>query len=812
MTLTNMQAARFCSVIGLSLSINHGVGAFAPGISSNRNNRAFLLQRQSPSPCSASSSSATALCATPTEEQSNSPAVEEEISDIDARVLQSMLQDGALDLETEDDMKKLLERGVAPKDARLQDLGDESDSEFSSRVVQTLTDTKLWKALQAKADDVMESASIYVSNRIERDSKLLASIGVFAWERAKRDVARALPASSGATVGRVVRTATKQLGSSRSVDDVKEAFKASAASVKGAEKERTLEDVNLYEEFNTPFDEIRSVTKSIRDILSGESVSTTTTAQRGLRSTAPAGEKTRTERQQRAYQKRKQTVLKREKEGVNVGRVTGGFVDAAWEVKQDISVETNRPGYKTKGIRTAIAAGAETTSRVIAAAREGQPGAWKNILFGSKEKVQVFELESEIESAAEPLQEMPELPELPVVPPEPELVADVPLPAELLDEQRSVVSRLKFCIEKPEETWLTTDVLATLEDTIDPDELRDVVTTMICARDDLSITSNQPETILELITKLKQVKNTIEMVNSKAGSVAGPAVASKLGSILYGSDPEDAIQPTLMALDEIKIAYDKDMLAREVAQANYDAAIAERQRLVLEWERVFDEREDLIEQAKIRAQQILAEEERIAAEQAAIAAKRFAAQQAAADRADAERAAAARAADIEREATVITQPKSVITDEPIAGDGSILDALVVDVFDASFEKSSTAPQWTPSSGASAVDVIVDDDPFQSMASEVLGDTDDVDFSEGRYRTVLEEEEEVEEEPNPLVDGALRAADVVFAVTEKAIFSGIPGVFNAAGVASKRMDAASRGGLGKIGWTRIDNTERGAKRY
>jgi hypothetical protein len=146
---------------------------------------------------------------------------------------------------------------------------------------------------------------------------------------------------------------------------VNEAVKASTQ----AEKQVNLDDVDLYEELNTPLDEIKSVTQAIQDILKGDAAST---SQRGIRSAAPAGQKTRTERQQRAYQKRKQTVLKREKEGLDVRRVAGTVVDAAYEVRRDLQVEVNKPGYKTERVRTAIAAGAEATSRVIAAARDGR--------------------------------------------------------------------------------------------------------------------------------------------------------------------------------------------------------------------------------------------------------------------------------------------------------------------------------------------------------------------------------------------------------------------------------------------------------
>lgn len=70
------------------------------------------------------------------EEESSAPSKEqEELSDLDARVLRSMLQDDKLDLKQEANMKKLLERGVAPKSAPSFEKEPEEkddDSAFSS--------------------------------------------------------------------------------------------------------------------------------------------------------------------------------------------------------------------------------------------------------------------------------------------------------------------------------------------------------------------------------------------------------------------------------------------------------------------------------------------------------------------------------------------------------------------------------------------------------------------------------------------------------------------------------------------------------
>jgi hypothetical protein len=689
---------------------------------------------------------------------------EEDLSDLDARVLRSMLNDGSLDLLTEDDMLQLLDRASGPKDASLPPIPS-SDTDYESKTLQALMDTKLWKALSAKKDDLLESAKIFIENRIERDTRLLASLGIFVWDRVVRDVARALPAaSSSGAVGRAVRTATRQLQGSTTTSRTSTSTSTSTASsdvddTVRVTDERKLEELDLYEEMNTPLDEIKSVTQAIQDILKGEASSTA--SQRGIRTAAPAGQKTRTERQQRAYQKRKQTVLKREKEGVDVLRVAGKVVDAAYEVRRDLQVEVNKPGYKTERVRTAIAAGAETTSRVIAAARNGSRGSWKNILFGAKEKEQVLELES----AEATLPEIQELPELPTIPDEPtRVVPVVPLPAELLDEQGSVVSRLKLCIEKPEDTWLTQEVLASSNAVLNTDALRDVVTAMIIARDDLDVTVSESKSMKELIGSLRKVKSTIDTVISIAEASSTLEVANNLRNILYGYDPTDEIQPTLLSMDEIQTIYQRDILEAEAAaEAAYEQAVAARERVIIEWEQAFDERERLIQEAKEFAAKVAA-----AAEEAALNRER-------------ERSEAAVVATV-----------------------ALADATAID---ASFEKStSTVPRYTTPN----VEVIVDDD-IQSAVAEIIFDDSALDDQDDVLRTISDDAGDEAEESNVLADVTLRSLDIVLAVVEKVILL-LPGVVKVATIASSRLDEASRGGLGRIGWSRLIHTQTGTKRY
>ena len=66
---------------------------------------------------------------------------------MDARILQSMLRDNKLDLEQNQNMKKLLERGIK-KDEKLNDLQnnddevDDDETQYSSQVIKKLAVTK----------------------------------------------------------------------------------------------------------------------------------------------------------------------------------------------------------------------------------------------------------------------------------------------------------------------------------------------------------------------------------------------------------------------------------------------------------------------------------------------------------------------------------------------------------------------------------------------------------------------------------------------------------------------------------------------
>lgn len=275
------------------------------------------------------------------------------LSELDARVLQSMLQDEKLNLQEEENMKRLLERGIKNKEPVAQEAKRATEeknveTEYSSQILKTLGDTKLWKGLSRNAADWFESAKIWVENKVERDTKLVASLGIFAFERAIQDVKRALPAS-----------VVKQVAPKFLLDTTTSA------------NQTTLDIRN---QMTTPRDEIQAVTQEIRLIIQsgGDRTLRKTSGllpsnARGLQSAVSS--KQGKDRFLKAYQRRKQTTLLREQESLaqTSARLAGTVIDSAYQVKRELQIEPNQPGYKTKALRE----GAVQTSRLLASGAKG---------------------------------------------------------------------------------------------------------------------------------------------------------------------------------------------------------------------------------------------------------------------------------------------------------------------------------------------------------------------------------------------------------------------------------------------------------
>jgi hypothetical protein len=696
---------------------------------------------------------------------------------------------------------------------------------------QTITDTKLWVSFQAKADELLESAKIFVSNRIERDAQLLASVGLFAWERAVRDVGRALPAAgtSGAAVGEAVRKAAFQLGNASSFDDMQ-------AILRGPKQ--AFEDLNVMEEFNTPLDEIKSVTRAIRDILNGEAP--TFSSGRSLRTVAPAGQSKMGERQRRAYARRKQTTLKQEGT-MNVG--LGTLTDAAWQVKRELEVETSQPGYRTKTIRNAIEAGAQTTARLLGAAQEGKN--LRQALFGV-EQPQMAALESvaffvdaddsamveatTVNEAIEEDEQEDDLEDVIFAP------NDVFLPDSLLEEQNNVVLRLRRCIEQSQDTWLAADVLASVETDIDEDALRAVVTAMICARDELEEQEESLEIadINQLVTQLRKVKGMVDSVNSLAASAAGFAVGKRLSDIFYASDDSNDETAVLLSLDTIQAKYEADL-----KNASEEAASKTRQRRleIAEIKRAREQRRmQAKREASERARAAIVAAARKAEEERRVQAKRDASEKAMVVSATQAKAAAKLAeGEIKRKVWFATVAETVEEEVDADDDGIYfanaiaVDTSSPDVYEAEYttvDRSSSV--YDPKVyAAEYVDVmeatvdrsnvrariIVDDNDFsfKSSSVEIVSDSD---YDSLKTAVVGDEEgnEDVKQKENVYVQLTLRSLDIFVLVLEKVLLVGVPSLLALGDTVSKRLEEVNRGGLGRIGWRRLDNSNSGAKRY
>lgn len=454
---------------------------------------------------------------------------EEPLSDVDTRVLQSMLQDAKLlDLNTEEDVRKLLERGVV-KTTKTVNTGtgasddDDDSSPYSSTVLKAFADTKLWRKVSAQASDVLESVGIWVSNRVEQDVKVLAALGLFAWERAVTDVARALPATSSAAIPRIF-------------------LLSNSSSYKEHPKRESRE--SIMKEMNRPSDEIQSVTRSVLDILKGGPAQKP--RDRGLRTTAPAGSgAAAAERQRRAYTQRTQM----RKQEQDVTRVAGNLADTAWELKQELKSERSQPGYKTEGIRNAIEAGVVgTANRLQGFQQEAQLAAAKRQeqrrLQGAVPQATTTPVESNPQASVTPVESKREA-----------------LLPDLLDERSRIVVQLQTCIEEPENTWLRQEVLVASNETVrfDTDALQEIVTMLILVRNDMRAplrdATATAETFESVIEQLRVCRRTVEDLRARSAEAVSFTVANAFYDEILGlSIGGDATtKPSLiMRLDELE--------------------------------------------------------------------------------------------------------------------------------------------------------------------------------------------------------------------------------------------------------------------
>lgn len=444
---------------------------------------------------------------------------EESLSDVDARVLREMLQESKLDLQTEDDIKKLLERGtvkstVNPKEQALKEEKERKEaSPFESSVLQTFTDTVLWKKFSAKAEDLLESAKIWVANKVEQDLQVAAALGLFAWERAVRDVARALPAAASVVTPPKPKTPLS-LSNSSSFQEVTPPKTASS----------------LRDNFSRPEDEIKDVSRAIWGILQGDD---TAKDQRGLRTVAKAGTVNAADRQRRAFTQRR----KLDRRDRDLSRVAGSVMDATYELQRELKAETSEAGYKTKRVRKAIAAG---TTAALTAVKETAR------LAAAKRKETLMLRQAAVNRTV--------------------------VYTQLVEERAAMLKRLSACINKPQNTWLASpdEILAEATRQMTEDQLREVATLLVVVRSDMSsypldavdvtdassatVSTEQVQDVLKILrADVQAVQELGSRVEQDVSSpVANALYASIVGIPRPGQEVEGAVKPLLLRLDEVE--------------------------------------------------------------------------------------------------------------------------------------------------------------------------------------------------------------------------------------------------------------------
>lgn len=735
----------------------------------------------------------------------------EPLSDVDERVLQSLLEDENLDLKSEENLKKMLESGVKKKDKSAGNKVDEGNSEFSSTFFKTLNDNELWNSIKAKADSMVESAKIYVQNKVERDAQLLASIGVFAWERAIKDSKRALPSKgkSGAGMAKTMRDSLFMLTNNSSFVQ----YIPEDNFILPPSKYSQGVETSVFEELNTPMDEIKSVTQSIRDILKGKTVS----QDRGLRSVASAGSSKNDERQKMAYERKKETVLKREKEGVNtkVMRATGSLTDGIAELKREMEVEGNDAGYRAKNAQQQLKGTLENAGLLGSGADKTFRGIGER-LFGSQSASSSSPLR--IERSTDIFDD-----EIDVFP---ELTKD-----DIINERKRVVEGLNACLTRPGETWLkpgTTIVVQeerveengenpyfveTLNSDISNESWENVITTMVLTRNDIEAQMSDDSEVYrneeEIFTELQNLKTRVQMISSLAAVSSGYEASEALKAEVIGALDKDDQGTLLSSLDDIIIYRKEQKLASEARKQEADARrIAEEARInEFKLQNVADEGKkrlfEIFTSTKVEKQDTNAVVENSV--QGEVLYDVFE---------EREKDPAISPDEISDFAdTFAVVVSEVVPSESIDSDATRnrVDASEPILADVEFEISSknvrnlndNLYEYDDAMYAT-VEIVNDEDADQGSFKEV-----DMDLNSAAFDDLPNTKTS---ERSMITKIALRSIDVVLFVVEKTFTVGVPGTITTYQLARERTDEMNRQGMGKEGWSSLENINDASNRY
>lgn len=796
------------------------------------------------------------------------------LSDTDAKVLQSLLNDN-LDLTTEDRLRQMLARNDAAQQEKAQrayqaspptsdtkstTTTTNSEDGFSSQLFQNLSSDSFWNSLRAKTNSLLESAQLFVQNRIERDAQLVAALGLFALDRIQKDVARALPSKSSSSKTTQRRTLT--LGSNSSFNGTKTSPPSN--QLLNANQQRRRE---LYQEFNTPADELRQVSESIKAIFSGDSTYSYAAASslpnrsfnrtqleqgptntlisntnnynnnnnpNNLRSVAPAGSTSNKERQKRALQKkRRQFEQEQQSNPQKVARSISDLTGTAYQLGKEIQTElqVEDPGYKTRNVRKALGEGTRSVQGFL---EESGTKIWgslkgsnRNLLSDNNNDDNNINNNDNINNDIDSDIDSDNREEDPINTDIPTTTTSTTITPNLLEtEKRRLCQCIQSCLDNPSETWLRKDrvsisssYLADLQ--INSNALGDTITAMVLALEELT---NVPD----FTDRNAMTMNTMDgMSMTREDATLWIASWETIVEELETSANRAAGGDAAMALRECLLMETQVLFQGQDVNVNMDVDVGVVSELELELE--MEEEEDFMETIDLDRMEVV--ESIIDPEDARRSTPYFTN----GSFVDVEMTPSIESTNdgnpfyfVETEDTLPNMDLSSASSmEEESDKGTSTNKRVMKVMDMDIDvevERDIVPTPPPLTTTQEEEIEMEAPPM----IELVGDDEEIMTLDVQAESIVELDEDDEydnydengnkiprkkqEEESVLVDVTLRSLDVAFFLAEKVITVGIPGSIEVSKRLASRIEQANRDGFGSKGWKKLDNVKDAKKRY
>jgi len=710
------------------------------------------------------------------------------LSDVDAKVLQSLLEDQP-DLAMEDNINRLLRKNEMWKreqaEQKINGENQSKETKYSSKVMQTVTaGPNFWNTIRAKAAEVLEQVGLAIANKIERDLSLSVSLGAFFLERAAKDTSRALKASA----------------------PPKQVFSIGASNKNETTTTNTLlwsgnvsTPTDLRQELNTPADEIKLVTQNIQDILAGNTIQ----SGNRLRFLTDRNASPR-ERSKRAYATRKKLLLAREKEilPVKMGRLANEvLVDGTWQMKEELRIQP--AGYKTKALR-------EGVSKSVQFVLTGAASVATAALAASKERRQL-QLQSTNSTRASFEIVNATTVKVDEEDDETEVYEGLILQDMLLEGKKCLELNLQVCLDDPKDTWLVEEVV--VNQTVDQEALQDVIMRMVLTKIDLKKEWNATTICCDPKMEMKRVSRRVQDLVALAEKAVGKG-ASKLllkelvWDVKYiSNDDASVVYPTFeipketQVLEAIKQTSSvepsnkfKAFFAKTSNMANpekpeYEIEKApELTRTVL-----YSKGERSKDSTTMYAQNVQVEIEKPVEPVRTTFRKQ-------------------EVQDVEVEKSNVPLMTTLLKKNVKAtfAKGAASAALPGPIEDIEVEfevyRRNGAFQ-SNASGGIQVEVISGDLDFNEVrTASSLDGTAETEFDEEGYQV------EKEGQSNFVMDFCLRSLDVVFFLVEKTFTVILPSALQSGQTAVTQYNKAKQDGLGQPGWKALENLQDAARRY